>query len=293
MNQRARAALAGLLAACAALGSAQVAPSTPAPVPASPSPPPKPRARAVRPPPGPPDVYFLAGGDRVTGQTIARRKRDFRVRTPYGVLTLPRDKVERVLWAGTREEWLHEPAPEPEPPPTPPPPATLVLTVVGQSFWHAWDRREPVDPTLRLRVLLDSDELATYVDAQLDPQDLPGATVNSFAFDSVETVARAAATRDVRPGRITLRLTLPPDALAAGDATRRLRLAYQVNAGTRAAPDWRDAAVGEVDARLALSRTTSVELRQDAGRMEFSGFGRKRMKQVETFRLGLHASPPE
>ena len=42
---------------------------------------------------------------------------------------------------------------------------------------------------------------------------------------------------------------------SAGDATRRLRLAYQVNAGTRAAPDWRDAAT--VCTTVARSRSGS------------------------------------
>jgi hypothetical protein len=236
-------------------------------------------------------VYFLEGGDRVTGHTLAKRKRDFRVQTPFGLLTLPRDRVERVLWAGEREEWVRTPAPAPSPTPEPTP--ELALVVVGQSFWQAWDRRESVDPTLRLRVWVDGVDLATYVDAQLDPQDLPGATVNSFAFDSVEISAVSTSSRDVRPGRITLRLGLPAPAEGAGAAPRRLRLAYQVNAGTRDAAEWRDAAATELEVPFQTGRETRLELRQDAGRMEFSGFGRKRMKYVETFRLELRPLPAE
>ena len=38
---------------------------------------------------------------------------------------------------------------------------------------------------------------------------------------------------------------------------------------------------------LGAATPSFVQVRQDPGRMEFSGFPRKRMKRVETFRLDL------
>ncbi len=265
---------------------------TPVPTPPSVAPP-QPARPAPRKPGGPPDIYFLSGGDRLTGHTVAKRKRDFVVLTPFGTLRLPRAKVERVLWSGTREEWLAvRPEPTPAPTPSPPRPPEIVLVIAGQSFWHAWDPRDAVDPTLRLQVRLDGVALATYVDARLDPRDLPGATVNSFAFDAVSVDRVHAAAPDVRPGRIRLRLTLPTHAAHGADALQRLDVAYQINAGTRAEPQWLDVVTGSGVPRLAAGHVTAVDLRQDAGRMEFSGPGRKRMKRVETFRLDVQAGAP-
>lgn len=278
--------IAGVALAVLAATSAAQAP-TPAATPAAS---PKPVRPALRKPSGPPDVYFLVDGDRITAHTLVKRKREFVLRTPFGTLVVPRARVARVLWAGEREEWLQTtPAPVPSATPTPAPlPPEIALVIAGQSFWQAWDRREAVDPTLRLQVRLDGVALATYVDARLDPQDLPGATVNSFAFDALHVEGPAGAAPDVRPGRIELRLRLPADVVESG----RLVVAYQVNAGTRDEPLWQDAASGDAALSLEAGRVTSVELRQSAGRMEFSGPGRKRMKQVETFRLELQPAEP-
>ncbi len=284
MSARRRVVVVGL--ALLALRAASLAQS-PAPAPSAS---PRPVRPAPRKPSGPPDVYFLVDGDRITAHTLSKRKREFALRTPFGTLVVPRARVARVLWAGEREEWFQAtPAPVPSATPTPaPPPPQVALVIAGQSFWQAWDRREAVDPTLRLQVRLDGVPLATYVDARLDPQDLPGATVNSFVFDALQVEGSAGVAPDVRPGRIELRLRLPADVASRA----RLAVAYQVNAGTRDEPVWQDAASGDVELPLEAGRVSSVELRQSAGRMEFSGPGRKRMKQVETFRLELQPAEP-
>jgi len=306
--QRRRAA-AGLLATLAVTFAAPRTDAQ-APVPAAspvsaatPSPAPR-RARArTSVPASPPDVFFLAGGDRVSGRTLSQGRRAFVLQTPYGRLTLPRDKVAHIAWGDGREEILQpEPTPSPAATPAPPAAAALVLAIGGRSFWYAWDRRDEADPTLRLQLWLDEQELASYTDTALDPQDLPGATVNSFSFDPAAlrvSVAAgvSAAPPDTRPGRVTLRLELPA---AAGDERaaarpRRLRLAYQINAGTRDAPAWRDVAGAALDVRLASGAGAVVAVSQDAGRMEFSGFGRKRMKNIDSFRIEARAeldSPP-
>jgi hypothetical protein len=279
-----------LMAATVALCASTAPSPTPAPA--------RPRARPKASVPAtPPDVFFLVGGDRVSGHTLSKGRRAFVVRTPYGRLTLPRGAVARITWGDGREESLR-PAPSPSPaaPPAPPPTSALVLAVTGRSFWYAWDRRDETDPTLRLQLWLDEQELARYTDATLDPQDLPGATVNSFSFDPAAlrvavATGVSAAPPDTRPGRVTLRLELPAEGDGSAAApSRRLRLAYQINDGTRAVPSWRDVAEAALDVRLTPGAGAVVEIAQDGGRMEFSGFGRKRMKNVASFRLEARAA---
>lgn len=252
-------------------------------------------ARANPPKPPAADVYYLVGGDRVSGRTVSKGRRYFAVQTPYGSLRLPRAKILRIVWGDGREDILRSDEPPESPPPTPaplPPVATLVVAVTGRSFWYAWDRREAVDPALRLQLWLDERELASYTDATLDPQDLPGATVNSFSFTpgEVRVAARdgvSAAPPQTRPGRVTLRLELPEELAVGAGRARRLRLAYQTNVGTPEEPAWRDVVKAAAAVNLVAGASTVLELTQDPGRMEFSGFGRKRMKHVESFGLGL------
>ncbi len=101
-------------------------------------------------------------------------------------------------------------------PPVPEPRLALVVALAGRSFWQAWDPRRtpPVDPTLRLALWLDEQPLAVYTDARTDPDDLPGALVNTFDFTAPAVAAGAVAPAEaeppeVRPGRVTLRLRVP------------------------------------------------------------------------------------
>ena len=126
-------------------------------------------------------------------------------------------------------------------------------------------------------------------------EDLPGATVNTFNFDaesmSVAVAAQGAvaANPETRPGRIVLKLDLPNEM----QGKHRLRIAYQVNDADAASPAWRDATATTVDVELQEGAASFLQLRQDPGRMEFSGFTKKRMKNVETFRLEATSEAPE
>jgi hypothetical protein len=75
---------------------------------------------------------------------------------------------------------------------------------------------------------------------------------------------------------------LPPES-----AHRRLRLSYQINEGDKEHPAWRDLAPGRDRVELRPDERVVVQVRQDRGRMEFSGLTRKRMKNVETFHIEL------
>jgi hypothetical protein len=237
------------------------------------------------------DTYVLSGGDRITGKTLLKATKTFRVQTPYGRLVIPRSKVERILHDDGTEEVVNATAPAA--PATPP--VRMVLVITGKSFWHAWPKGSSVDPTLRLEVRLDEESVVSYVDARQDPEDLPGAIVNTFNFDAQSMKATTAAAgaqvddAETRPGRIVLKIDLPAE--MAGK--HRLRLAYQVNDGAAAEPAWRDAAATSVDVELQDGAASVLQVRQDPGRMEFSGFTKKKMKNVETFRLEATSQAPE
>jgi hypothetical protein len=230
------------------------------------------------------DVVVLLNGDRVSGKVIGSITRRVRVQTPYGSLVIPADKVERILRSDGSTEVLNAPkTPEPTPPPPPPPPVTLVVVVSGDTFWQAWDpKAAPADPSLRLEVRLDGRPIASYTDVNLDPEDLPKAVVNSFVFSPERLFVKAgegvtAAGPELASGEIRLPVSLPAE--LAGH--HELRLAYQVNDGTSAAPQWRDVslAAGEID--LSSGGTTRVRLQQERGTMQYSG---RKMRGVETFR---------
>jgi hypothetical protein len=230
------------------------------------------------------DVYVLNDGDRITGKTVAKGK-SFTVQTPYGRLTIPRAKIERILHDDGSLEVVTA---APEPPPTPPPPVRLVVIITGKTFWQAWDppKGVVVDPTLRLQMSLDEETVATYLDTRLDPGEIKGAMVNAFGFGP-EEVGPAPASGvvllppETRPGRIVLKLDLP--STKAG--RHRFRFAYQANDGSDTSPAWRDIVDTAIEMDLKADAPTFVDVQQDAGRMEFSGLGRRKMKNLETFRI--------
>jgi hypothetical protein len=287
---------AGAVALSAALAFGQQLPPAPAPTPTpTPAAKPAPRPRAT-PRPRPPDVYYLRDGDRITGQTVTEGKRSFVVQTPFGRLTLPRARVARIVRADGSEEVLNSldalGPPSPAAPTPPPAPhedlARLALAITGKTFWQAWDRKETGrDPTLRLEVRIDEEVVVVYADSQLDEGEIPGALVNSFSFAEGLTVSPSPGVRvhpaEVRPGRIVLRLDLK----TAGAGPRRVRVAYQVDAGSAEQPAWKDLVSTAADVPLVAGQLALLELHQERGKMEFAGFPRRRMKNVETFELSL------
>jgi hypothetical protein len=254
------------------------------------------------------DVFVLRGGDRITGDSVTEGKRTFKVKTPYGLLTIPRSKVDHIIRADGTEQPVNPEsvgslgsvgsAPV-ETVATLPRSrrARLVLIITGKTFWQAWDPKAGHhDPTLRFGVTLDEEVVATYVDAKTDP-DIPGAMVNAFSFAAEDAVFMAGKDALVlppeqRPGRIVLKIDVP-----VKEGTRLVRIAYQSNEGP--AEDetaWRDLAAGSLGVELRAESPTFVRVNQERGRMEFSGFPRKRMKNVDTFALELNpetGEPPE
>ena len=285
------AALAASLLAAAALAQAVPPVSSPAPSPppsASPSASPAPKPTPV-PTPGPPVVVWLLNGDRLTGTIASESKTSLRVKLPFASILIPKNSIERLSRDG-KEEILHESreqvtvvAPAPRVPAVPT--AHLVLVLTGASFWQAWDRKDaPVDPTLRLHIRIDEAEVAAWADGTLDPRDLPGAVVNTFAFTGDEAGLAAPhvllSPPEVQPGRVVLRVDVPR---VVGE-NRRLSVTYQVNEGSVENPAWRDVVMATSTLTLRGDGPTPIQLRQTRGQMEFA---RKHMREVESFRIEI------
>jgi hypothetical protein len=239
------------------------------------------------------DVVVLSNGDRVTGRVVGKITRRVRLQTPYGVLVIPADKVERIRHDDGSEEVLNvRPAPAPAPlPPPPPPPVTLVVVVGGHSFWQAWDpKAAPEDPSLRLEVRLDGRVVASYTDVNLDPEDLPKAVVNSFVFSPERLFVSGsegvrAGLPELAAGQIRLPIVLPAE--LAG--RRQLRLAYQANDAGSAAPQWRDVVLAQGEVVLAGGEAAVVRVKQDRGTMDYV---RRRMRNTDTFSATLEPESP-
>jgi len=285
------AALAASLLAAAALAQAVPPVSSPAPSPppsASPTASPAPKPTPV-PTPGPPVVVWLLNGDRLTGTIASESKTSLRVKLPFASILIPKNSIERLSRDG-KEEILHESreqvtvvAPAPRVPAVPT--AHLVLVLTGASFWQAWDRKDaPVDPTLRLHIRIDEAEVAAWADGTLDPRDLPGAVVNTFAFTGDEAGLAAPhvllSPPEVQPGRVVLRVDVPR---VVGE-NRRLSVTYQVNEGSVENPAWRDVVMATSTLTLRGDGPTPIQLRQARGQMEFA---RKHMREVESFRIEI------
>jgi hypothetical protein len=239
-------------------------------------------------------LVVLRDGDRITGNIVAKGTQRLRLRTPYGLLVIPRERIERIVHDDGSEEQLNPPAV------APPAPVRLELLVGGSTFWQAWDpKRPPADPSLCFEVRLDGRVVATYVDAVLDPGELRGVLVNSFSFlpDSLKAEAAPGVTLPepaVRQGRVQLPLVLPAE--LAG--TRRLRLAYRANDGAADAPEWRTLVDAETEVELVAEPPTRVRVEQERGQMRYArripllALGRGNMVDVDSFRVQARVDPP-
>ena len=233
------------------------------------------------------DAVVFTNGDRISGKIVAKGTKRIKIKTAYGRLEIPRTEIERLVWDDGREEILNAP-------PAPPAPRTtydIVLSLRGHTFWQAWDPGlAPADPSLRLSVTLDGQEVATYTDVNLDPQDLPGALVNSFVFAPERLFVSSSGgvlAMPPEPAGGQIRLALEVPAGLAG--SRRLGVAYQLNDATSADPDWRDVVRAEARVELSPEAPVHVRIEQDRGMMEFK---QDAMQQVESFRaVALVISP--
>jgi hypothetical protein len=230
------------------------------------------------------DVVYLTNGDKITGKFATSSRKSYVLMTPFGRLNVPRDKIWKIEKADGTEEVINAPGAAALPT------VRLILVIMGSTFWQAWDPKDAAatDPALRFEVRLDEETVASYIDNKQDPDEIPKAVVNSFSFNSTDVTLEPAAgvhlpLPEARPGRIVLKIDVPVPPAGA----RRLRVAYQTNGGTAPDAAWKDLATAEASVELSREAPTFLQVRQDRGKMEFSGFPKKKMRLVDTFRLTL------
>jgi hypothetical protein len=111
--------------------------------------------------------------------------------------------------------------------------------------------------------------------------------VNAFSFAAEDVVFMAGKDALVlppeqRPGRIALKIDVPVRR-GRGSSDR-----LPVQRGPEEDEGLARPGLGSLGVELRAESPTLVRVNQERGRMEFSGFPRRRMKNVDTFALGAN-----
>jgi hypothetical protein len=252
------------------------------------------------------EVIHLKNGDAIHGMLVAANNDEVTLKTPYGQLVIPKKEIERIDY----QDSPSRPAPPPkEAPPSkeaapPNPPgnadlrptrsaAAIELRITGRSFWYAFDSPEqsPSDTSIRLRIYVGTERACTFIDEKPDTVD--GTTLyNSFTFSSTD--ARLVEAREgydcavdkASSGEVLVRIGLPEVSV------RRpmVRMLYEINEGSHTSPTWMDVVSRSFSMDVAPGKVGVATLEQNADALEYTGFFKKQMKNVELFQLEVIAT---
>ncbi len=179
------------------------------------------------------EVVHLNNGDAIHGTLVAANNTQVTLKTPYGELVIPKKDIARIDYddskpgsaSGQSGQSGRSGASAPAPAADVPAPrgasarASITLDIRGRSFWYAFyaPAELSVDPSLRLRIHVESERACTFIDDKPDTVD--GATFyNSFTFSPTDS--RLAEPREgydcsvekSQDGEIALRIRLPAGA---------------------------------------------------------------------------------
>ncbi len=249
------------------------------------------------------EIVHLNNGDVIHGTLVAANNNQVTLKTPYGELVIPKKDIARIDYdesltppgsRGPGGSTPSAPSPGADVPKAQgraPERASITLEIGGRSFWYAFDSPPglSVDPSLRLRMYVGSDRACTFVDEKPDTVD--GVTLyNSFTFSPTDSrILESLEGYDCKVekaqgGAVVLRLTLPP---RASSGVQSVRMLYEVNEGTQSTPRWIDAVARSFSIEVAPGREAVAVLEQNADALEYSGFFKKAMKNVELFKMTL------
>jgi hypothetical protein len=255
------------------------------------------------------EVVHLKNGDILHGSVISVNSREITLETPYGRLKIPKTDIQRIDYEQSEEDEKSPKKKTPESKPAPKPKlaikapkadlpvstrSTISMEIRGRSFWYAFvsPTENPADLSIRLRIFVGDVEAAMLLDTKPDTVDRD-TYYNSFTFSPTDSrVMRTGSGFDcvvteAEDGKVTLRLQLP-EGQSAGRYL--IRMIYQVNEGDRQFPRWVDAVSRGFNTQVEPGMETRVILQQDASALDYSGFFRKTMKNVESFRLEVLSS---
>jgi hypothetical protein len=257
------------------------------------------------------EVIYLHNGDTLHGTVIGASEQAITLQTSYGNLVIPKTDISRIDYQGAAPVASPEAPPAAEPAKESAPArtsaatdrvaagqATIALDVRGDSFWYAFPGTpdEPADSRIRLRIFVAGEEAAVLLDEKFDTVD-GNTKFNSFTLAPEDTQVIESSegyscrideisNDDGRDG-VLLRIGVPQVA-----ATQRalLRMLYQVNEGSLEFPRWTNVLSRSFPVPLEAGRETLLVLQQDASGVEFTGFFRKTMKNLESFQIRVLSS---
>ncbi len=250
------------------------------------------------------EVIFLKNGDVLHGTLVGVDARRVTLKTEYGSLTIPKKDILRIEYEGgeapqgeagelpaaretkaaTSASWRGSLPPSSSRP-------VVSLDIRGRSFWYAFESPpdNPVDLSIRLRLYLGETYVASLLDTKPDTVD-NNSFYNSFTFSPTDSqILRTAEGFDCRvleaeDGRVVLQLELPADHRGGQQLVRML---YQINEGSKSLPRWVDVISRTFSIQVESARESYVVIEQNAAGLEYSGFFRRSMKNLESFQLSV------
>ncbi|GMR23491.1 MAG: hypothetical protein BMS9Abin37_1924 [Acidobacteriota bacterium] len=247
------------------------------------------------------EVVYLNNGDIVHGELVAANNTQVTLKTAYGELEIPKKDILRIDYQGGEAPAPPAPPKEDTRPARPPKRAAvpgdraqISLSITGRSFWYAFESPEdnPADTRIRLRLYIGSARACTFIDEKPDTVD--GATLyNSFTFsptDSrlVETLEGfQCSVQEAEDGQVRLIVQLPAE---VSSGRQLVRMLYEVNQGDRSFPRWLDVISRSFSVEVEAGRETDVIIEQNAAALDYSGFFKKSMKNLELFQLNVLSS---
>jgi hypothetical protein len=247
------------------------------------------------------EVVYLNNGDVIHGTLVAANNTEVTLKTPFGQLVIPKEQIESIDYQGTDESrpeakdaGKNSDAPDRKPRVAPGGRASIVLSITGRSFWYAFESPpdRPADTSIRLRLYVGSARACTFVDDKPDTSD--GNTLyNSFTFSPTDSKLLESlegydcGVEKAENGAVVLRVVLPPEVSQGVNGRVTVRMLYEVNEGDRSFPRWVDAVSRTFSLEVAPGKEAVAKLEQNASALEYSGFFKKQMKNLELFQLSL------
>ncbi len=243
------------------------------------------------------EVVYLNNGDIIHGELVAANNTELTLKTAYGKLEIPKKDIQRIDYQGG-EAPAPPAAPKEDTRPAranvPGDRAQITLNIIGRSFWYAFESPEdnPADTGIRLRLYIGSARACTFIDEKPDTVD--GASLyNSFTFsptDSrlVETLEGfQCSVEKAEDGEVGLVVQLPAE---VSSGRQLVRMLYEVNQGDRSFPWWMDIISRSFSVEVEAGKETAVIIEQNSAALEYSGFFKKSMKNLEQFQLNVLSS---
>jgi hypothetical protein len=251
------------------------------------------------------EVIYLKNGDVLHGTVVGATSLRVTFQTPYGKLNIPKKDIQRIEYEDEEggPTTTKKPAPPSKAPvakakpdlrPTQPSRPVVSLEIRGRAFWYAFQSPpdNPADLSIRLRIFLGEDEAAMLLDSKPDTYDR-NTYYNSFTFSPSDSqVVKTGEgydceVKEAEDGRVVLTLQLPEE---GSEGRIRVHMLYQINQGDRALPRWIDAVSRSFSTQVRAGQESYVVIEQDSSGLEYSGFFRKTMKNVESFQLDVSSS---